>query len=560
MTSRAALENSLIRAEWQPALFGPLNRARLATWNIQGPSRRFVVRVHRNHAIEPVISAVAPFAGWNGLAYAWDIGPYDDTLTLAGSKEADVDLIWVDRNRLRNLTDDEFVAWLGSRMHALRAQSTGPIIVCGWPLSAAMRHSLDRAKPSATDIVDIEVLEQRSGVDWIDARAASISGTRLSNRACLQLARELACCWLPAALVAPVKCVALDLDGTLHAGVLGEDGVARIVLADGHRELHEYLRDLERKGVLLALVSRNERADIDALFARHPEFPLALDDFAVIEASWDEKSAALERVARQLRIGLESIVFVDDNPGELASAAAAVKVITVHARADGRETVEALRHVAGMYRQRALREDSLRADDLRAVKRRDALFEKSVTPEAYMRSLRVELQFHVGSRQHLPRMAELARKTNQFNLAMSRMTEAEIDAKMDLHPSNVVAIGLCDRLADSGIVAFLAGDVDGDVLHITELAVSCRALGRRLEDTIVTRALSLMTQGRAVRMVRFAVAVGPRNSPAREWLAAYAGTAAVPGAGDVSIASATIAGKQCLAGYAEHVEWPRVSA
>jgi FkbH-like protein len=560
MAPRAALENALIRAEWQPALFGPLNRARLASCSMEGSSASFRVRVHRNHAIEPVISAVVPFASWNGLTFAWDIGPYDDSLTFTGSGEADVELIWLDRDRLRNLSDDDFVAWLASRLHALRARTTRPIIVCAWPLPPAVRQALDRAKPTATDIVDIDALAAALGSNWLDVRAASISGTRLSNQACLHVARELACCWLPAALIAPIKCVALDLDGTLYDGVLGEDGVARIALTDGHRELHEYLVELKRTGMLLALVTRNERADVEAMFARHPDFPLALSDFAAIEASWDDKGVLLERVARQLRIGLDSMVFVDDNPGELASVAGNCEVITVHARPDGRETVEALRHVAGVHRQRTLREDSLRGVDLHASEHRDALLRTSATPDEYLRSLRAHLQFHVGSRLHVPRMAELSRKTNQFNLALSRMTEAEIDAKLLLHPANVVAVGLRDRLADSGIVALLVGGVDGDILHVSEVAVSCRALGRRLEDTMLTRALLLMTQGRAVRTVTFDVKEGPRNAPAREWLAAYAGMAAMPGTGRVSIAVATIAAKHCLTGYAESVEWPKVAA
>jgi FkbH-like protein len=560
MAAQARLESALNRAEWQPALFGPLNRARLASWSLEGASASFRVRVHRNHAIEPVISAVTPFAGWNGLAFTWDIGPYDDSLTFAANSAADVELIWFDRDRLRNLSDEDFVAWIASRLHVLRARTTRPIVVGVWPLAATARQALDRAKPTATDIVDLDVLATALGANWLDLRAASISGTRLSNQACLRIARELACCWLPAALIAPIKCVALDLDGTLYGGVLGEDGVERIALTGGHRELQEYLIELKRTGMLLALVTRNERADVDALFARHGGFPLALADFAVVEASWDDKGALLERVAHQLRIGLDSIVFVDDNPGELASVAAASNVITVHARPDGRETVEALRHVAGVHRRRILREDALRADDLDAAERRDVLLRVSATPEEYLRSLRVHLEYHVGSHLQVPRMAELSRKTNQFNLGLSRMTEAEIEAKLRACPASVVAVGLRDRLADSGIVAVLVGDLDGDVLHVSEVAVSCRALGRRLEDTMLTRALLLMAQGRAVRTVTFDVKVGPRNAPSREWLAAYVGRAEPPGAGSVSIALATIAAKRCLTGYAESVEWPKVAA
>jgi predicted enzyme involved in methoxymalonyl-ACP biosynthesis len=98
----------------------------------------------------------------------------------------------------------------------------------------------------------------------------------------------------------------------------------------------------------------------------------------------------------------------------------------------------------------------------------------------------------------------------------------EIEQRLRQDSRNVVAVRLSDRLSDSGVVAALVGQLEGVVLRIEELSISCRALGRRLEDTLITRALTSMAEGRAVKQVRFDVASGPRNTPARDWLAAYA--------------------------------------
>jgi FkbH-like protein len=282
---------------------------------------------------------------------------------------------------------------------------------------------------------------------------------------------------------------------------------------------------------------------VKALFAQRADFPLRLSDFAVVEASWGDKAAALARIASRLRIGLDAIVFADDNPGELASIAAACPVVTVHARPDGVETAAALAHVAGVFRWYASAEDRLRADDLRASEQRDALRDVGTSPDDYLRSLEVRLQYFVGAGEHLPRVAELVRKTNQFNLSLRRMNEAEIAERMEQHAGNVIAIALADRLSDSGIVGALVGRCHDGVLEVEEMAVSCRALGRRLEDGMLTQALRLMADGRAPARVAFDVSEGPRNGPARQWLAAYTGHDLAADARSVSMPFAAVDAK-----------------
>lgn len=544
MNAQAAIDRALLRAEWQSTLFGRPNRARLADCVADWPSRTVHVRAHRNHGIDPVVSAMPAYAAWNGLSYRWSVGAYDDSFAFEPqSPEADVELIWLDTVRLDGLAAGELAPWLIARLRALRSQTTRPIVVVAWPLDQADRDALQAARLPGVEFVDLAPLASAQGSSWTDARTESISGTRLSNHACLQVARELACRWLPASVIAPVKCVAVDLDGTLYSGVLGEDGSEGIRITDGHRALQDYLSELRRKGMLLALVSHNVRDDVEALFRQCDEFTLRLEDFSAIEISWDDKAAALARVANSLRIGLDAIVFVDDNPGELASVASRCPVATVHARADGHETMAALDHVAGVFQWRESAEDRLRAQDLDVSAQRDALRDAAVSPGDYLRSLQVRVQYHVDASAHLPRIAELLRKTNQFNLSLRRMSESEIADRIRQHPRNVVAASVSDRLSDSGLIAALVGTIRGDTLHVEELAFSCRALGRRLEDSVLTQALLLMAEGRSPAQVSFDIRDGPRNAPARQWLAAYSGGAVAPAAGIVSMPMAVIASK-----------------
>ena len=248
--------------------------------------------------------------------------------------------------------------------------------------------------------------------------------------------------------------------------------------------------------MLLALVSRNELADVEALFATRTDFPLRLAHFSAIEVSWGDKASALERIAHRLRIGPDAIVIVDDNPGELATVAAPTRSVTVHA---GRTRVRPrLRS-----RTSPACSDGARPKRI-APGRRPACVRGTRQPARRERLAgrlsaqpRSAAALFVGAGEHLARVCDLVGKTNQFNLSLRRLNEAEIAQRLEEHTGNVIAIALSDRLSDSGVIAAVVGRCRDGVLQVEELSVSCRALGRRLEDGMLTRALRLMAEGRA---------------------------------------------------------------
>ena len=528
--------SALIRADWQTSLFGPLSRANLGRCTADWPLHPVRVRVHRNHGFEAVSAAAAPFAAWNGMEFTWAIGAYDDSLSFELTGDADVEVVWFDTTRV-----DVEPSWLADRLAALRARTLHPILVLGWPLSAGQRAAIADAAIPGLACVDLDPLAAALGMQWLDERALRLSGTRLSNQACLHIARTLACRWLPAVAMPPRKAVAVDLDGTLYRGVLAEDGPGRVELTPAHRALQAALVALHDAGVLLALVSRNERADVEQLFAARTDFPLRLEHFSALEVSWDDKAVAVARACDTMRIGADAVVFVDDNPGELAAIAQALPAVTVHARVDARETLAALDHVAGIFRFARQREDMLRAADLRAAALRRDAEQNALSPDDYLRSLDVRLAFAIDRREHLSRMAELCAKTNQFNLSLARMNQAELARAIDDADAHVVTIALADRLSDSGIVGLVVGARRGDALFIDEVCVSCRALGRRIEDTMLTQAVRLIAQAWTPERVVFNVRKGPRNAPARDWLARYAGVQLDDDATEVQVPFARVA-------------------
>ncbi|MDQ6620739.1 MAG: HAD-IIIC family phosphatase, partial [Pseudomonadota bacterium] len=260
--------------------------------------------------------------------------------------EADLELVWLDASRLTGLGAPQLIPWLIDRLRALRSATPNPILCLVFPLGAEGVSQVDSCHIPGLCIADLDALMREFGADWLDKRTATISGTELSSRAALRIARELACRWIPACILPPMKAVALDLDETLFNGVLGEDGPTALVLSLAHKRLQEQLLQLRENGVYLALATRNEQADVEALFAARPDFPLRLGDFSSIQASWGSKAAAVSRIAEDLRIAPDAVIFVDDNAGELEEVAEALPVVTIHARTDADETWAALSHVA----------------------------------------------------------------------------------------------------------------------------------------------------------------------------------------------------------------------
>lgn len=520
----SATEAMMARIEAQAVLFGvtPL-RARLMDVVLPAAAGRAAgVNIWRNHAIEPVLSLCAPYIAYGHWMADFRLSDYDDTLMFAGRQEAALELLWLDSSRyLASMTAEVWTAWLATRIDALRAVTMAPIIVATWLPDAAAREVLQAladARP-AVYLADLGALCDEAGVALLDARSAGMAGTPLSRAAQLHAARALACLWLPACLLPPVKAVALDLDNTLHVGVLGEDGVAGVELTAAHCVLQENLKALRQRGVFLALVSRNAPADVEALFADRADYPLRREDFSAFEVSWDDKAVALARIATALRIAPDAILYVDDNPGELASVAARLPDIrAVHADADAHLTWNAIRYYPGLWRWRIEADDLKRVRDLQASGEREQLLAAAADPAEYFRSLQVSLTYRHDPATQIDRLADLCRKTNQFNLAIRRFNQAELAERLRAGDACVTSVQLQDRLSDSGVVGVIVAERRADRLVVEELCISCRAMGRQLEDTMILGAIRGMPIFAGCRSVAFRVGHGPRNQPALEWL------------------------------------------
>lgn len=526
-----APEAALRKAEWQPVLFTsrPL-RSRLLMLRASWVCEPLRIRVHRNHAFEHVASAMGPYlayAGWRGEFHYSD---YDDSLSLgevADAPQVDAEIVWLDFERYdQRHNPTGLTRWLLERLHGLRALSSAPILVLGWGgggnLARAFHATLDEALgtiPGAR-LCDPEPVAELLGDRFFDDRAAPLSGTRLSDMACVLLARELTCHWLAASLRPRIKALALDLDQTLYRGVIGEDGPERVELTSSHAELQRRLVALQSQGVFLAMVSRNRLEDVERLFAVRADFPLRWEHFSACSIGWADKALGLGEVAGALRIGVDAMAFVDDNPGELAAVAAHWPPLhTVYAEEDADGTCRTLDWYPGLWTWSVGETDLLRVADLGTATLRAQALEQSANREEYLRSLQIRIDLGLNPRARLARLVELSQKTNQFNLNLGRIGEAEMTRCLEDHGRRVVSIRLRDRLSDSGVIGLVSGRRQGEALVIDELCISCRALGRNLEDLLVGQAVRWILEELPADRVEFEHRTGSRNEPARQWLA-----------------------------------------
>lgn len=294
------------------------------------------------------------------------------------------------------------------------------------------------------------------------------------------------------------KCLVLDLDNTLWGGVIGDVGPARIeigketALAEAYTAFQQYCLDQRGRGVLLAVCSKNQEEIAREGFA-HPDSVLKLEHFSAFKANWEPKHQNIQSIATELNLGLDSFVFVDDNPAERALVRAQLPmVLTPEMGSDVSLYPAILQATRCLEAVRLSKEDLERADAYAANAARASSVAKFADYGAYLDSLQMSAEIDLFSPVYLDRIAQLINKTNQFNLTTRRFTYAEVE-EMSKAPAYLPLYGkLIDSFGDNGLISIVIGRRVGAALHIDLWLMSCRVLKREMElamlDVLVERA------------------------------------------------------------------------
>lgn len=286
------------------------------------------------------------------------------------------------------------------------------------------------------------------------------------------------------------KCLVLDCDNTLWGGVLGEDGIDGIKLGPTHPgswyvEFQQEILNLHDRGVILALCSKNNEGDVIEALQRHPSQVLREEHFADRQINWDDKVTNLRRIAEQLNIGLDSLVFVDDNPLECGFVHEQLPEVEVIELPNDPSAFRAALLARGLFDTLTIsQEDRERTRMYRAESERQRILQNAGSLEEYLAKLQLVAHIDVPNQSTLARVAQLTQKTNQFNLTTIRYTEGQIHSFAEAADSDVFYVRLADRVADLGIIGIGILRYQGDTAIIDSLLMSCRALGRGVENAL----------------------------------------------------------------------------
>jgi FkbH-like protein len=357
--------------------------------------------------------------------------------------------------------------------------------------SQAVNAELAASVPDNVAVVDCERLSALAGKrNWFDERYWHLSKHAVALGAVPLLARHTAAV-IAARLGLTKKVLALDLDNTLWGGVVGEDGLQGIRLGDtpegeAFQAFQEAVLGLKERGVVLAVCSKNNEDDAKEVFERHPGMRMKLDDIACFVADWRPKPEQIRSVAAELDLGLDSIVFVDDNPVEREAVRQMVpEVDVITLPPEPAEYTRALADYLLFEPASFTPEDAARTEQYRARREAAVAAESAETIEDFYRSLDMSCLVSPFTDEDFQRIAQLVGKTNQFNLTTRRHSPAALREFMADQSCVHLSFRLTDRFADQGLIALAIAPQEGNALVIDTWLMSCRVIGRSLENTVL---------------------------------------------------------------------------
>ena len=342
--------------------------------------------------------------------------------------------------------------------------------------------------------VDILAIDERAATDglrsWHDPGLWHRAKQEVSHSAA-PMYGDLVGRWVAAKQGRSFKCLVLDLDNTIWGGVIGDDGMEGIELGQGsplgeaYVAFQDYARELSRRGVILAVCSKNDEANAAEPFEKHPDMVLRRRDIASFVTNWSDKAANIRAIAEELNIGLDSLVFIDDNPFERNLVRQELPMVAVPEVSDDPTGFPVALADAGYFEGLAVTdEDRERTSQYHGNKARDALKASATDLPGYLRGLEMELIVKAFNRVGLQRVVQLINKSNQFNLTTRRYTDEDVIAVMADPDAFGLQLRLLDRFGDNGVIAIIIGRLqpNRDLLIDTWL-MSCRVLGRQVEPT-----------------------------------------------------------------------------
>jgi FkbH-like protein len=377
-----------------------------------------------------------------------------------------------------------------------------------WLVNAFNQRLVDHALGDGDLLLDTSALACTVGMDaWSDTMRWHDAKLPFSLDM-IPLYADHICRLLAAARGLSRKCLVLDLDNTLWSGVIGDDGVEGISLGQGsasgeaHLAIQQYAMELKERGIVLAVCSKNEMAAALLPFQQHDEMVLQEDHISVFLANWADKATNLRAIAKTLNIGTDALVFLDDNPAERERVRQELPEVAVPEVGQEPSDYVRLMSLAGYFEAVSFgEEDRQRAEMYKANARRTAVLETVGNLETYLQSLGMVCSIRPFDQLGRSRIAQLINKSNQFNLTTRRYTEKDV-AAIEQDPGKFsLQVRLVDRFGDNGMISVVVFDRRADEWLCDTWLMSCRVLGRRVEEAVLAHVAKSAQDAGATRLI-----------------------------------------------------------
>ncbi len=319
------------------------------------------------------------------------------------------------------------------------------------------------------------------------------------------------------------KCIVLDLDNTLWGGVVGEEGIEGIALSltppgASFIAFQQALRDLHDRGVILAINSSNNPDDALNVIRTHPNMILKEPHFAAMRINWNDKVQNLRELAKELNIGLDSMVFLDDSPHNRENVRTFLpEVETPELPADPSQYAKFLHSLPHFKGSEITDEDKMRGNLYVTERLRKEAEKQYADRGEFLKSLGIEVHFFEDDASSLARLSQLTEKTNQFNVKKRPLSVGEIQGYISRGDYGVFHAKAIDQFGDQGIIAFALVRKEPREWHIESLLMSCRVIGRGIEQAFVSE-IAHRAEGAGAKRLSITFEPSEKNEPARKFV------------------------------------------
>ncbi|MCW9094265.1 MAG: HAD-IIIC family phosphatase, partial [Ignavibacteriaceae bacterium] len=316
----------------------------------------------------------------------------------------------------------------------------------------------------------------------------------------------------------PYKVIALDCDNTLWKGVCGEDGPKGIKISEPYKLFQQFMIDQIQSGMVVCLCSKNNEEDVFEVFKQRDDMLLKTDHLVSWRTNWDYKSINLRSLAQELNLGLDSFIFIDDNPVECAEVKSnCPEVLTLQLPQNEAQIPEFLKNVWAFDHLKITEEDKKRTRMYKENIQREKYQSSSLTLKDFLDGLNLQIKISEPNPQQIERVSQLTFRTNQFNFTTIRRSEAEIKTFLEKNNYSCLITNVSDRFGDYGLVGVLIYKIEIDRIEVDTFLLSCRVLGRGVEHKILSKLGSIALE-KDITSIEIIYQKSQKNRPALDFI------------------------------------------